>query len=637
MIHSQRIAMCLFAAALAAPAASAQFNNQWATFVRDNNRIKNPDGTTATQVTNDTDEKDYAVGDVNRDGWPDLVVMRKQPAATTGKRVNQLLMNENGVLVDRTAQYCQDTDVPGDLGFNTPTNDRDATIIDLDGDQWPDIITATTLSDGDPKHISHPRVYRNKGAINGVWQGFRFENSRFPQLLTIPGNLAVAPRFCAVAVGDVNADGSPDLYFADYDSTETFISEPLSWDLNDRLLMNDGNGFFTDSLQTRMTSTMLQSAFGFAAEIIDMNGDAVLDVVKGTALGTPQRVSVAYNDPLNIGIFGQFQTTVNQSAPYHFDAGDLNQDGRPDVIVSDDGQDSYRYNTGNDALGRVVWGSLKTYQFLTGADDGFAGNCYIVDLNNDGWPDTLHCDFDVDVAGCGARLHIYHNPGGNPGDQITLKEEAQQASGGWRGVVGMLAGDQSGTYDVAVFDLDGDNDKDMVVGRCSGTFVWINQLNQPGAITQYCFGDGTATACPCGNNSAVGDREGCLNSLGMGGKLTASGNANITGDTLVLHGSRMPNSSALYFQGTTQAGAGLGTVFGDGLRCAAGSVIRLGTKINASNESIYPQGGDLSISVKGAVPAGATRTYQIWYRNAAAFCNPETFNLSNGTQVIWAP
>jgi hypothetical protein len=100
-------------------------------------------------------------------------------------------MNENGVLVDRTAQYCQDTDVPGDLGFSTPTNDRDATIVDLDGDQWPDIITATTLSDGDPKHISHPRVYHNKGSINGVWQGFRFENSRFPQLLTIPGNLAV--------------------------------------------------------------------------------------------------------------------------------------------------------------------------------------------------------------------------------------------------------------------------------------------------------------------------------------------------------------------------------------------------------------------------------------------------------------
>src|SRR5205085_2144000 len=34
--------------------------------------------------------------------------------------------------------------------------------------------------------------------------------------------------------------------------------------------------------------------------------------------------------------------------------------------------------------------------------------------------------------------------------------------------------------------------------------------------------------------------------------------------------------------------------------------------------------------------AGNVRTYQCWYRNAAAFCTVETFNLSNGRQVTWA-
>jgi len=105
----------------------------------------------------------------------------------------------------------------------------------------------------------------------------------------------------------------------------------------------------------------------------------------------------------------------------------------------------------------------------------------------------------------------------------------------------------------------------------------------------------------------------------------------------VLTGTGMPNSSVLYFQGTTQQSAGSGAVFGDGLRCAAGSVIRLGTKVNTGGSSQYPVGVDPKISVKGLVAAGNVRTYQCWYRNAAAFCNAETFNLSNGIQITWAP
>jgi len=157
----------------------------------------------------------------------------------------------------------------------------------------------------------------------------------------------------------------------------------------------------------------------------------------------------------------------------------------------------------------------------------------------------------------------------------------------------------------------------------------------PSSGTAYCFGDGTGTACPCGNNSTPGGGTGCLNSLGAGGRLAAVGVASISADTLVLQGTGMPNSSALYFQGTTQAGAGAGTAFGDGKRCAAGSVIRLGTKANSAGGSQYPVGADPRISVRGANVAGNVRTYQCWYRNAAAFCQPETFNLTNGWTVTW--
>jgi hypothetical protein len=153
--------------------------------------------------------------------------------------------------------------------------------------------------------------------------------------------------------------------------------------------------------------------------------------------------------------------------------------------------------------------------------------------------------------------------------------------------------------------------------------------------TSYCFGDGSATACPCGNASPVGDSSGCLSSLGTGGKLTAAGTPSLAADNVVLHGSQMPNSSALCFQGTTRQGAGMGVVFGDGLRCAGGSIVRLKTVVNNLGASQYPQAGDASISVKGMIAVPGTRTYQVWYRNAAAFCTPSTFNLSNGLEIAW--
>jgi hypothetical protein len=152
--------------------------------------------------------------------------------------------------------------------------------------------------------------------------------------------------------------------------------------------------------------------------------------------------------------------------------------------------------------------------------------------------------------------------------------------------------------------------------------------------TAYCFGDGTSTACPCGNSGLSGN--GCANSVNANGaNLAGSGSASIGFDSFLLSGSGMPNSSALYFQGSTAQSPAL--VFGDGLRCAGGSVIRLKTVFNVAGASQYPEVGDPSVSVRGLCAAGDLRFYQIWYRNAAAFCSASKFNLTNGTSVTWVP
>ncbi len=152
--------------------------------------------------------------------------------------------------------------------------------------------------------------------------------------------------------------------------------------------------------------------------------------------------------------------------------------------------------------------------------------------------------------------------------------------------------------------------------------------------TAFCFGDGTGTACPCGNAGAAGN--GCANSVNPNGaNLAWSGTASISSDTFTLLGTGMPNSSVLYFQGTSQQAGGAGAVFGDGLRCAGGTVIRLLTKTNVGGASQYPDAGDVLISIRGANSVGNVRTYQAWYRNAADFCTPSTFNLTNGVEATW--
>ncbi len=158
-------------------------------------------------------------------------------------------------------------------------------------------------------------------------------------------------------------------------------------------------------------------------------------------------------------------------------------------------------------------------------------------------------------------------------------------------------------------------------------------------IRSFCAGDGTGTACPCANHAPAGSGRGCLNSTGVGALLSGAGVASVTGDTLVLSASGMAaTATALYFQGNAQINAGAGSVFGDGKRCVTATVIRLGTKTSVGGASSYPQLGDIPVSVRGAVPAGgAIRHYQTWYRNSAAYCTPDLFNLTNGLSVTWVP
>lgn len=435
---------------------------QWVAFANETaTRLSAP----SSLVGADPEEKDYAFADFDQDGDIDLIIVRKQPFTTPGRDQCVLLMNDAGVLTDHTAQYGSYSIVPNSAGMLDLCNNRDVVVADVNGDGWKDIITATTLSGSFPKYISHPRIYINRGNNgSGQWLGFIFDDeNRTP---TMPDE----PRFCGVAAGDVDNDGDMDLYFGDYQQGGN-----RTVDLDDRLYINNGTGYFTDQSTARMTYQMLESSFGMAVAIADMNGDGYMDIVKDDALNAPQAISVSYNTPANPGYFTQYLD--NGQDPYHVKVGDLNNDGRLDYISSNDGLDHFWLNTGNDSLGRAQFVSFN-YTFQAGyGDDGFGGNNHIVDLNNDGFKDVIICDVDVDIAGYSRRCHIYRNLGpagtiaGTTTTQIGLQEQVD-ASGTICGIpVSML----DATFEVGAFDINGDGWNDLVIGRSQSTEVWMNQ------------------------------------------------------------------------------------------------------------------------------------------------------------------
>ncbi len=452
---------------------------QWVTFQDQTaTRLSAP----AALVASDGQEKDYAWADFDQDGDTDLVVVRKQPASSAGHFPNVLLMNENGVLTDRTQTYASASLVAASQGMLDATNDRDVVVVDVNSDGWLDVVTCTTYTGGNPQYIRVPRVYVNRGDdLVGNWLGFIYDDPLRINDMQPGASWNGEHRFCSVAAGDVDNDGDVDLYFGDYD--RFFVSV----DTNDRLLLNDGFGYFTDVTATRLPGTLANSNFTSKAVLVDLNQDGRLDIARNNV----SVVDATYNDgAAGPGYFSTRQMVYTGSA-YHMNVGDLNNDNLPDVIISDDGQDRYRLHTGV-VGGLATWAPTQAFTYTGGgSDDGFGSTSLVIDLNNDGWRDAIICDFDVDVTGCNRRAHIFRNLGNAP--DVTMQEQMVGNA-----VCGIPIGNLTGTFDIAVFDIDGDGWKDMVIGRCNGTTVWINQpptgisFSYPNGLPEW-IASGTAT------------------------------------------------------------------------------------------------------------------------------------------------
>jgi hypothetical protein len=491
------------------PASIAAAQGAWVNYVNESSsRIV----ASSSLIGPDNLEKDFAWGDFDQDGDIDIVCMRKFPGSIQGGFRDILFMNEGGILVDRTIEYGAAADAAGSQGMLDACNDRDVKAVDVDNDGWLDLVTATTMSDHVSTMLGQPRVYRNLGDdANGNWLGFRFEDARIPQLFAISGATA-NPRFCEAAIADFTGDGYVDIFYTDYDTPETSgticfdlnadgdTSDPgecqqspaenANNDFNNKFLVNLGAanpGYFTDSLTTRMTSAQLASAFGNSALAADMNGDGKTDVVRVNTLTAGQNVAIIYSKPDGLGNSFDGPMQAVGGAPYFIDHGDLNGDGRIDLVVVDDGQDKVLINTGNNAQG---FANFTSYTIADSLSE-FGNTTRIADLDNDGRLDVIICDVDADLGpfcpSTGRRTHIYQNTGVVG---TGLLDEP--------GLILPLAS-QSALFDVATVDVNGDGWLDLLVGRCGGIELFINH---PPIFITFSYPSGRpASLDPNGSNS----------------------------------------------------------------------------------------------------------------------------------------
>ncbi len=165
----------------------------------------------------------------------------------------------------------------------------------------------------------------------------------------------------------------------------------------------------------------------------------------------------------------------------------------------------------------------------------------------------------------------------------------------------------------------------------------LDTVHERPAGMNFCAGDGTGNACPCGNFGTTG--RGCGNSANAAGAvLWSNGIPSVSNDTVVLHASGMtPTPPLQFFQGTAPIAGGL--PFRDGLLCVSGAILRFPVKFALNGNCSFGYGipGDPLVSVAGLCAPSTTYYYQAIYRDTLAFCTPALQNFTNGYKITWTP
>ncbi len=373
---------------------------------------------------------DMDVDDIDQDGDVDVVIGVTGPS-------DRLLMNDgSGVFTDVT-----NPGMPEDRDLT-----EDVALADVDGDGDLDAYLANYLND------SVDRLWENIGS--GV---FVDATANLPVLDPVPDSHGVA-------FGDWDGDGDQDLLVANEgknrayrnDGTGVFSYAPgdtpsdlldtydvVTGDLDgdgdtdavvandgfwDQVYLNDGSGDFSNSILSLPQDSLATQSLALG----DLDGDGDLDLARGFRSNTSD--DALLND--GSAIFSAAPTlTTNTNFTFAMAMLDVEPDGDADVLIGKSNGDELRRS--NLPVGFEAGAGLPQINAFT---KGFA----IEDMDGDGDPDVVAAVDEFTLTNI-----LYRNEGG----------------GVFSDASSVFTPEVDDSTCVAVGDLDGDGDPDILIGN----------------------------------------------------------------------------------------------------------------------------------------------------------------------------
>ncbi len=392
------------------------------------------------QTTNEqaSNEKHVEVGDFDEDG--DLDVVIAVAYSDFNARRNKLYRNDEGVMNEITASGA----IPG---FASNRVSRIAFLRDFNMDTHLDI---WIINDSN-SHLDQMFI--------ADWNGGEF--NQFDEVFNrvVSGGSMSTGAACSGWSADFNLDGTPDVYCGNYPNTS-----------QDRLLSNDGSGFFND-----LTTTHVFSSGDYVVDVngADMNNDGQLDLLVSEHGGSLNRIY--YNNNLNAGsgtgdfrYTGSHQFLVNNPTANEnsMDAADFDGDGDQDVYWSNAmgaSGDRILINNGPDGNNKAL---LEMLNILPASvTSAVSRKVEVADLNNDGRIDA----FVAKENGHG-RPTVLRN--------VTVNDNIEFVD--WTPASAFPTGQTHTGWNAAVFDTNLDGDLDIFLGG------WVNEhLFEAVSSTEY--------------------------------------------------------------------------------------------------------------------------------------------------------